>query len=59
MTLTCPFCRSQARLNPNPAHAARTSLPVYILTCSGCDHTSVRATPLRSPLASGAAVPRA
>ena len=51
MTLTCPFCRSQARLSPNPAHVERNSLPVYILKCSGCDHTSVRVAPLRYQLA--------
>jgi transcription elongation factor Elf1 len=51
MTLTCPFCQSRARLSPNPAHAERNSLPVYIFTCSGCDHTSVRATLVRGQLA--------
>jgi hypothetical protein len=52
MTMTCPFCRSQARLSPNPAHAARKSLPVYLLKCSGCDHTSVRVSPVRGAHAS-------
>ncbi len=51
MTLTCPFCRSQARLRPNPAHVERNSLPVYILSCSGCDHTSVRVAASRGPMA--------
>ncbi|SDN18604.1 hypothetical protein SAMN05216368_104116 [Cryobacterium flavum] len=54
MTLTCPFCRSQARLSPNPAHAERNSLPVYILKCSGCDHISVRVTPVRGQRATNA-----
>ncbi|TFD21200.1 hypothetical protein E3T31_10075 [Cryobacterium sp. TMS1-13-1] len=55
MTMTCPFCRSPARLSPNPAHAERTSLPVYLLKCSGCDHTSVRVSPVLGAFASRAA----
>ena len=51
MTLTCPFYHSRARLSPNPAHAERNSLPVYILTCSGCEHTRVRATLVPGQLA--------
>ena len=42
MRITCPFCHSTARLTPNPAHAAHRALPVYVLTCSGCDRTNVR-----------------
>ncbi|WP_158251691.1 hypothetical protein [Cryobacterium sp. M91] len=53
--MTCPFCRSPARLSANPAHAERTSLPVYLLKCSGCDHTSVRVSPVRGAFASRAA----
>lgn len=42
MRITCPYCHSEAALSPNPAHRAQASLPVYVLTCSGCAHTSVR-----------------
>ena len=45
MRITCPFCHSTARLTPNPAHAAHHALPVYLLTCSGCDRTNVRREP--------------
>ena len=41
MTFTCPYCRSQARLSPNPAYAERSSQSVYVLKCTGCDHTTV------------------
>ena len=58
MTMTCPFCQSQARLSPNPAHAERNSLPVYVLNCTGCDHTSVRAAPARRSFGSSAAAVR-
>jgi hypothetical protein len=47
MRITCPFCHSAARLTPNPAHAEHMTLPVYVLTCSGCDRTSVRRDPAR------------
>jgi hypothetical protein len=56
--MTCPFCQSQARLSPNPAHAERNSLPVYVLNCTGCDHTSVRAAPARRSFGSSAAAVR-
>jgi len=49
MRITCPFCRSQAKLTPNPAHAERISLPLYLLKCSGCDRTTVRLEPARQP----------
>lgn len=42
MRISCPFCHSEATLSPNPAHAERVSLPLYLLTCSGCVRTSVR-----------------
>ena len=45
MRLTCPFCQSEAKLKPNPAQAQRRSLPRYLLTCTGCDRTSVRVEP--------------
>lgn len=44
MTFTCPYCRCQARLTPNPAHTDRNNLPLYTLRCTGCDRTSVRLT---------------
>ncbi|SDK30074.1 hypothetical protein E3T54_08790 [Cryobacterium sp. Sr8] len=47
MRITCPYCHSQANLTPNPAHADRISLPLYLLACSGCDRTSVRRDPVR------------
>ncbi|TDW31368.1 hypothetical protein EDD25_3177 [Cryobacterium psychrophilum] len=46
MTFTCPYCSSQARLSPNPAYEQRTSLPMYLLVCTGCEHTSVSRVPL-------------
>ena len=49
MRITCPYCHSQANLTPNPAHAERISLPLYLLKCSGCDRTSVRRDPIRLP----------
>lgn len=55
MTMTCPFCQSKARLSPNPAHAERNSLPVYLLVCSGCEHTSVRAVTVGGSRRSGTA----
>jgi hypothetical protein len=42
MRITCPFCHSPARLTPNPAHAERLTLPLYVLQCSGCARTTVR-----------------
>jgi hypothetical protein len=42
MQITCPYCHSEATLAPNPAHAEQISLPLYLLTCSGCNRTSVR-----------------
>lgn len=46
MRITCPYCRSDARLSPNPERlqwdTAQDALPVYRLTCSGCDRTTVR-----------------
>ncbi|MBG6056682.1 hypothetical protein RCH16_001356 [Cryobacterium sp. MP_M5] len=54
MRITCPFCHSPARLTPNPAHADRLTLPLYVLKCTGCDRTSVRrdsARPMRIALA--------
>ena len=46
MRLTCPFCHSEAILTPNPDHAERIWLPLYLLECSGCDRTSVRTDPV-------------
>jgi hypothetical protein len=42
MRLTCPFCKSSARLKPNPAHALHIALPLYVLKCTGCERTSIR-----------------
>lgn len=42
MRITCPYCHSEASLAPNPAHELQDALPLYLLTCSGCEHTSVR-----------------
>jgi hypothetical protein len=42
MRITCPYCHSDAQLSPLPPDSAPTDLPVYRLTCSGCDHTTVR-----------------
>ena len=42
MRITCPYCQSDARLSSNPEHPAQDALPVYRLSCSGCDRTSVR-----------------
>jgi len=47
MTFTCPYCRSQARLTPNPAHAQRASLPLYLIKCTGCERTQVSNIPVR------------
>lgn len=42
MRITCPYCQSDARLSSSPEHPAQDALPVYRLSCSGCDRTSVR-----------------
>ncbi|MDH6238306.1 hypothetical protein [Cryobacterium sp. CG_9.6] len=42
MRITCPYCHSDATLTPNAAHVDNGPLPLYVLTCSGCDRTSVR-----------------
>jgi transposase-like protein len=42
MRITCPFCKSQADLKPNPAQALRLTLPRYVLKCTGCERTSIR-----------------
>ena len=55
MRITCPFCKSQADLKPNPAQDLR--LPRYVLKCTGCDHTSIRVEPAR--LAPAALTPTA
>lgn len=47
MRLTCPFCKSQAYLKPNPAQVLRISLPLYVLSCTGCERTSIRVDPVR------------
>jgi len=47
MTFTCPYCHSEARLTPNPAHAQRASLPLYLITCTGCARTHVSEVPAR------------
>lgn len=49
MRITCPYCRSQATLTPNPAQGERSSLPRYVLKCSGCDRTTVRRDPVGQP----------
>ncbi len=49
MRITCPFCKSQADLKPNPAQALRLSLPLYVLKCTGCERTSIRVEPARQP----------
>ena len=46
MKFTCPYCHSSATLAPNPAHGERSSAPRYMLTCTGCDRTSVRRDPI-------------
>lgn len=45
MRITCPFCKSRADLNPNPAQALRSTLPRYVLKCTGCERTSIRVEP--------------
>ncbi len=47
MRITCPFCKSQADLKPNPAQALRITLPRYVLKCTGCERTSIRVEPVR------------
>jgi hypothetical protein len=47
MRITCPYCKSDAILAPNPANNLRASLPHYLLKCSGCDRTAVRRDPAR------------
>ena len=49
MRITCPFCKSQADLKPNPAQALRITLPRYVLKCTGCERTSIRVDPVRLP----------
>jgi len=49
MRITCPFCKSQAALKPNPAQALRLTLPLYVLQCTGCERTSIRVEPVRLP----------
>jgi hypothetical protein len=58
MRISCPFCKSQADLKPNPAHALRLTLPLYVLKCTGCERTSIRVEPTRLPhIAVAALVP--
>lgn len=59
MRITCPFCKSQADLKPNPAQAQRLTLPLYILKCSGCERTSIRVEPVRLPHVALSALARA
>ncbi|WP_166789840.1 hypothetical protein [Cryobacterium sp. TMT1-2-2] len=47
MRITCPFCKSQADLKPNPAQALRITLPLYVLKCTGRERTSIRVEPVR------------
>ena len=42
MLITCPYCRSDARLVPGPVPTAKNALPTYRMECSGCDHVTVR-----------------
>lgn len=41
--MTCPHCRSAAKLAPNPVPTGFNSEPRYRLTCSGCAETTVGA----------------
>jgi len=38
--MTCPYCGSAARLQPNPERDAADAA-VYVLNCSGCNQVSV------------------
>jgi hypothetical protein len=59
MRITCPFCKSQADLKPNPAQAQRLPLPLYVLKCTGCERTSIRVEPVRLPPVARTALARA
>ena len=41
MRITCPYCRSDAQLSATPEPLS-SELPVYRLSCTGCDQTVVR-----------------